>query len=104
LVFSAASRASIAHIFSKESFKKICWATVTQSFVTVGVFHSSKITFVPLGQSVEHTASAAIFTPFKILLRAVSQKFISLNIFLILNYSIIQIISSSSTKKYSCHL
>jgi len=101
-VVSAASLVSITHILTNLSFRSICCATVTQSFVMVGIIQSSKITCVHLGHRVASTASAVIFTHSKIFVLALSLNKIFL--YILFYSSIVQITSSSSRKKYSFHL
>src|SRR5437870_3579046 len=68
-----------APMFSNLFSSSISLATVTPSLVTVGAPHDFSITtFRPRGPSVTLTASASVFTPCRISLRAVSSKTISL--------------------------
>jgi hypothetical protein len=85
LVFSAASFIMLAPIFSVFHSRSISFATVTQSFVTMG--HQkplSRITFLHLGHIVTFTASATISIHENISFLASSQYFISFAIFFIL--------------------
>jgi hypothetical protein len=74
----------LAPIFSVFSSKSISFATVTQSFVTIGHPKGlSRITFLPFGHIVTFTASATISIQEKISFLASSPYLISFAIFVI---------------------
>ncbi len=79
LVFEDTSRTSCAPIFSNLSFREISLATVTPSLVICGAPKERSITTLrPLGPKVTLTASARVFTPAIIFVRAESPNFTSL--------------------------
>jgi hypothetical protein len=85
LVFSAASFIMLAQIFSVFSSRSISFATVTQSFVTIGPQKPlSRITFLHFGHIVTFTASATISIQLNISFLASSQYLISFAILLYL--------------------
>src|SRR5882724_12622253 len=78
-VFDATSRTSCAPIFSYGSSSSISFATVTPSFVIVGLPNFlSRITLRPLGPSVALTAFASFSTPRSNACRAFSSNCICL--------------------------
>src|SRR6266851_6560618 len=78
-VLEATSFTICAPMFSNLSFSSISFATETPSLVTVGAPNErSSTTLRPLGPSVTFTASARMFNPWTILVRAPSWKRTSL--------------------------
>src|SRR6266480_4256874 len=74
-VLEATSFTICAPMFSNLSFSSISFATETPSLVTVGAPNErSSTTLRPLGPSVTFTASARMFNPWTILVRAPSWK------------------------------